>query len=171
MEESLPTVTVPFLEIDKTELTLAAGETATLTATLKMPGDIQYGDLHISADVTAEPDDVVYVSTLTSDGTGNFRCTLATLGNGTAKVTVNVISDGFALEASCTVESLFSLDNISLIRAVDHYACDFDDKPLAVGWKKEADGTVRLTPENMEAIRNVTEMRIYTVELKDCAGI
>ena len=40
-----------------------------------------------------------------------------------------------------------------------------------INWTKEEDGTVRLTPENLKAIRAVKELDISNMELTDLSGI
>ena len=55
------------------------------------------------------------------------------------------------------------ITNIAFITAVEE-ATDID-------WTKEEDGTVRLTPENLKAIRAVTELDLSYMELTDLSGI
>lgn len=64
--------------------------------------------------------------------------------------------------ASFTAETKY-ITNIAFITAVEE-ATDID-------WTKEEDGTVRLTRENLEAIRAVTELDLSYMELTDLSGI
>ena len=59
-----------------------------------------------------------------------------------------------------------SITNTAFIAAVER-AMDSEGNPVNIGWTKEADGTVKLTPENLEAIRAVTGLYISVYDLQE----
>ena len=65
--------------------------------------------------------------------------------------------------AECTVVVDGVISNLPFIEAVE--------KQLNIGWTKETDGTVKLTPENLEKILAVKEMNIGSKSLTDITGI
>ena len=58
------------------------------------------------------------------------------------------------------------ITNIAFIAAVER-ATDSEGSPVNIGWTKEADGTVKLTQENLKKIRAVTELNISGSFLPD----
>ena len=56
------------------------------------------------------------------------------------------------------------LTNTAFINAVEEF---LSSKSSTIGWTKESDGTVRLTPQNLEKIRAVTELRLDGYDISD----
>ena len=140
-----------------------AADTATLTA-IVFPENAT--DKRIRW--TVSPEDVVSLRE-NEDGS----CTVKAVGTGVATVIVASV-DNPTLTAVCriSVDYLY-LTNTAFIKAVDRGTTN----PVSVGWIKESNGTVKLTPENMQKIRAVTELNLdgsgFSSEerLKDLGGI
>ena len=165
------TVTVPpvlpeSIELDRDELHLIVGDpesgTATLTAAV-FPENTT--DKRVRW--TASPEGVV---TLTDNGDGSCRVTA--LGGESATVTAVSVANS-AVTAACRISVDYPyLTNTALIKAIDNLATDSKgENRISVGWTKESDGTVKLTPENRQKIRAVTELRIVNAYLSDLGGI
>ena len=56
------------------------------------------------------------------------------------------------------------LTNTAFINAVEEF---LSSKSSTIGWTKESDGTVRLTPQNLAKIRAVTELRLDGYDISD----
>ena len=145
--EELP---VTGVKLDKTALTLTLEETAVLKATVE-PANAAVQPVTWRA----EPAGVV---TLTDNKDGS--CTVKAVKEGRATVTVTTADGGKT--AQCRVFTASALVNLDLIAAVERAT---DGDPVNIGWKKEADGTVKLTAENLKAIRAVTALDIDGHEL------
>ena len=164
------TVTVPpvlpeSIELDQDELELVYGDstagTATLTAAV-FPENTT--DKRVRW--TADPEGVV---TLTDNGDGS--CTVTALGVESATVTAVSVANS-AVTAACRISVDYPyLTNTALIKVIDDRATDIEGNRISVGWTKESDGTVKLTPENRQKIRAVTELRIVNAYLSDLGGI
>ena len=143
-------VPVSGVTLDKTALTLTFEETAVLKATVE-PANATVQTVTWSV----KPAGVV---TLKADGNS---CTLAYAGDGTATVTVKTADGGKT--AQCRVTAAGALTNLALIAAVE--------QATGIDWTKEKDGKVKLTAENLKAIRVVTELSISDQKLTDLSGI
>ena len=170
------TVTVPpvlpeSIELDRDELNLIVGdpesETATLTAAV-FPENTT--DKRVRW--TAFPEGVV---TLTDNGDGSCRVTA--LGCESATVTAVSVANS-AVTAACRISVDYPyLTNTALIKAIDDRAKDSAGNWIIVGWTKESNGTVKLTPQNLAKIRAVTELNLdgsgFSSEekLEDLSGI
>ena len=170
------TVTVPpvlpeSIELDRDELNLIVGdpesETATLTASV-FPENTT--DKRVRW--TAFPEGVV---TLTDNGDGSCRVTA--LGGESATVTAVSVANS-AVTAACRISVDYPyLTNTALIKAIDDRAKDSAGNWVIVGWTKESNGTVKLTPQNLAKIRAVTELNLagsgFSSEekLEDLGGI
>ena len=143
-------VPVSGVTLDKTALTLTFEETAVLKATVE-PANATVQTVTWSV----KPAGVV---TLKADGNS---CTLAYAGDGTATVTVKTADGGKT--AQCRVTAAGALTNLALIAAVE--------QATGIDWTKEKDGKVKLTAENLKAIRAVTELSISDQKLTDLSGI
>ena len=143
-------VPVSGVTLDKTALTLTREETAVLKATVE-PANATVQTVTWSV----ESEGVV---TLKADGNS---CTLAYAGDGTATVTVKTADGGKT--AQCRVTAAGALTNLALIAAVE--------QATGIDWTKEKDGKVKLTAENLKAIRAVTELSISDQKLTDLSGI
>ena len=170
------TVTVPpvlpeSIELDRDELHLIVGdpesETATLTATVSPENTT---DKRVRW--TAFPEGVV---TLTDNGDGSCRVTA--LGGESATVTAVSVANS-AVTAACRISVDYPyLTNTALIKAIDDRAKDSAGNRIIVGWTKESNGTVKLTPQNLAKIRAVTELNLdgagFSSEekLEDLSGI
>ena len=107
--------------------------------------------------------------TLTDNGDGSCRVTA--LGEESATVTAVSLVDP-AVTAACRISVDYPyLTNTALIEAIDNRAIDYKRAKICVGWTKESDGTVKLTPENRQKIRAVTELVIDGFFLSDLGGI
>ena len=148
-------------------LSSEGGETATLTATV-----FPENALNKTIIWSAEPADAVK---LTDNGNGS--CTVTALGGESAIVTAVSVANP-AATAVCRVSfDYLYLTNTALIEAIDNRATDSKGTRISVGWTKESDGTVKLTPENLQKIRAVTELNLDCFDfpseerLKDLGGI
>lgn len=56
------------------------------------------------------------------------------------------------------------LTNTAFINVVEEF---LSSKSSTIGWTKESDGTVRLTPQNLAKIRAVTELRLDGYDISD----
>ena len=160
-------VAVTGITLNATELNLQPGETAVLTATVE-PKEAVYGTIAWSV----SPKDTVK---LTVDQKKKGTCTVEALKEG--KATVTAIVDGLRSVQCPVAVNYKSITNTAFIEALDTRAEDTSGKKVTVGWTKEPDGTVKLTPENLEKIRAVTKLDIsgygIAVEerLSDLSGI
>ena len=62
------------------------------------------------------------------------------------------------------------IDNNDFIWAVKN-GIDSEFKPVTVNWKKEKDGMVKLTPENLAVIQDVTSLDISGQDLTELSGV
>ena len=160
-------VAVTGITLNAKELNLQPGETAVLTATVE-PKEAVYGTIAWSV----SPKDTVK---LTVDQKKKGTCTVEALKEG--KATVTAIVDGLRSVQCPVAVNYKSITNTAFIEALDTRAKDASGKKVTVGWTKEPDGTVKLTPENLEKIRAVTKLEIsgygIAVEerLSDLSGI
>ena len=160
-------VAVTGITLNAKELNLQPEETAVLTATVE-PKEAVYGTIAWSV----SPKDTVK---LTVDQKKKGTCTVEALKEG--KATVTAIVDGLRSVQCPVAVNYKSITNTAFIEALDTRAKDTSGKKVTVGWTKEPDGTVKLTPENLEKIRAVTELYIcgygIAVEerLSDLSGI
>ena len=160
-------VAVTGITLNAKELNLQPEETAVLTATVE-PKETVYGTIAWSV----SPKDTVK---LTVDQKKKGTCTVEALIEG--KATVTAIVDGLRSVQCPVAVNYKSITNTAFIEALDTRAKDTSGKKVTVGWTKEPDGTVKLTPENLEKIRAVTELYIcvygIAVEerLSDLSGI
>ena len=164
------TVTVPpvlpeSIELDQDELELVYGDSTTGTATLTA-AVFPENTTDKRVRWTADPEGVV---TLTDNGDGS--CTVTALGVESATVTAVSVANS-AVTAACRISVDYPyLTNTALIKVIDDRATDIEGNRISVGWTKESDGTVKLTPENRQKIRAVTELRIVNAYLSDLGGI
>lgn len=138
------------VKLDQTELTLTAGKTAVLKATVE-PANATVQTVTWSV----EPEGVV---TLKADGNS---CTVTPLKNGTATVTATV----GAVKAFCTVTSGISIDDLNFIELVENGKTgdlESGSEPVSIGWEKNGDGTVPLTAANLEKIEALTSLALTT---------
>lgn len=139
------------VKLDQTELTLTAGKTAVLKATVE-PANATVQTVTWSV----EPEGVV---TLKADGNS---CTVTPVKNGTATVTASA----GGLKAVCTVTSGISIDDLNFIELVENGETgdimESDTKPVFIGWEKNGDGTVPLTAANLEKIEALTSLALPT---------
>ena len=155
------------ITLNAKELNLQPGETAVLTATVE-PKEAVYGTIAWSV----SPKDTVK---LTVDQKKKGTCTVEALKEG--KATVTAIVDGLRSVQCPVAVNYKSITNTAFIEALDTRAEDTSGKKVTVGWTKEPDGTVKLTPENLEKIRAVTKLNIsgYGIakeeRLSDLSGI
>ena len=160
-------VAVTGITLNAKELNLQPGETDVLTATVE-PKEAVYGTIAWSV----SPKDTVK---LTVDQKKKGTCTVKALKEG--KATVTAIVDGLRSVQCPVAVNYKSITNTAFIEALDTRAKDTSGKKVTVGWTKEPDGTVKLTPENLEKIRAVTELNIsgYDIaieeRLSDLSGI
>ena len=160
-------VAVTGITLNAKELNLQPGETAVLTATVE-PKEAVYGTIAWSV----SPKDTVK---LTVDQKKKGTCTVEALKEG--KATVTAIVDGLRSVQCPVAVNYKSITNTAFIEALDTRAKDASGKKVTVGWTKEPDGTVKLTPENLEKIRAVTKLNIsgYGIakeeRLSDLSGI
>ena len=160
-------VAVTGITLNAKELNLQPGETAVLTATVE-PKEAVYGTIAWSV----SPKDTVK---LTVDQKKKGTCTVEALKEG--KATVTAIVDGLRSVQCPVAVNYKSITNTAFIEALDTRAEDTSGKKVTVGWTKEPDGTVKLTPENLEKIRAVTKLNIsgYGIakeeRLSDLSGI
>ncbi len=160
-------VAVTGITLTAKELNLQPGETAVLTATVE-PKEAVYGTIAWSV----SPKDTVK---LTVDQKKKGTCTVEALKEG--KATVTAIVDGLRSVQCPVAVNYKSITNTAFIEALDTRAEDTSGKKVTVGWTKEPDGTVKLTPENLEKIRAVTKLNIsgYDIaveeRLSDLSGI
>ena len=160
-------VAVTGITLNAKELNLQPGETAVLTATVE-PKEAVYGTIAWSV----SPKDTVK---LTVDQKKKGTCTVEALKEG--KATVTAVVDGLRSVQCPVAVNYKSITNTAFIEAVDTRAKDASGKKVTVGWTKEPDGTVKLTPENLEKIRAVTKLNIrgYDIaveeRLSDLSGI
>ena len=159
------------IELDRDELKLVYGDstagTATLTATVSPENTLNKTIIW-----SAEPADAVK---LTDNGNGS--CTVTALGGESAIVTAVSVANP-AATAACRISfDYLYLTNTALIKAIDTRGRDSAGNRISVGWTKESDGTVKLTPENLQKIRAVTELNLdgfgvpSEEELEDLGGI
>ncbi len=95
------------------------------------------------------------------------RCTVKAENEDEVVVTA-VTADGGRM-AHCQLSVLWPrIDNLYLINEVESQTAAAGDP---VGWTKEIDGTVKLTPENRETIRTVTELKFSGSNCTDLSGI
>lgn len=137
--------------LDQTALTLTAGQTAVLKATVE-PANATVRTVSWNA----EPANVLELAD-SPDG----RCTVTALKEGAATVTV-ITGDG-KKTAVCRVKVGSYVENKTFIAAVEK-ATDAAGHAVVIGWKKEDDGTVKLTPENIDAMKRVTELNLSNAE-------
>lgn len=139
------------VKLDQTELTLTAGKTAVLKATVE-PANATVQTVTWSV----KPEDVV---TLKADGNS---CTVTPVKNGTATVTATV----GAVKAVCTVTSGISIDDLNFIELVENGKTgdilESSGEPVSIGWEKNGDGTVPLTAANLEKIEALTSLALPT---------
>ena len=160
-------VAVTGITLNAKELNLQPGVTAVLTATVE-PKEAVYGTIAWSV----SPKDTVK---LTVDQKKKGPCTVEALKEG--KATVTAIVDGLRSVQCPVAVNYKSITNTAFIEALDTRAKDRSGKKVTVGWTKEPDGTVKLTPENLEKIRAVTKLDIsgYDIaveeRLSDLSGI
>ena len=160
-------VAVTGITLNAKELNLQPGETAVLTATVE-PKEAVYGTIAWSV----SPKDTVK---LTVDQKKKGTCTVEALKEG--KATVTAVVDGLRSVQCPVAVNYKSITNTAFIEALDTRAKDASGKKVTVGWTKEPDGTVKLTPENLEKIRAVTKLNIsgYDIaveeRLSDLSGI
>ena len=156
--------------LDRETVSLVLGnkdtETATLTATV-FPENATDKTVIWSA----EPENIVELT----DGKDG-RCTVKALKDGTVTVTAVSLVDPAATAACRISVDYLHLTNTALIKAIDSRAKDSAGNPVSVGWTKESDGTVKLTPENLQKIRTVTELNLNDgsagkEKLEDLGGI
>lgn len=147
-------VPVTGVKLDQTALMLTVGKTAVLKATVE-PTDATVQTVTWSA----EPSDAV---TLTDNKDGS--CTVKGIKEGTATVTVKTADGGKTAQCAVTVYDSNTIINLAFIKAVEQ-ATETTGNPI--GWTKEADGTVKVTPENRGKIRAVTELNIEGSFLAD----
>lgn len=145
-------INVWVVKLDQTELTLTAGKTAVLKATVE-PANATVQTVTWSV----EPEGVV---TLKADGNS---CTVTPLKNGTATVTATV----GGVKAVCTVTSGISIDDLNFIQLVENgktgdLESDGEPVPVSIGWEKNGDGTVPLTAANLEKIEALTSLALST---------
>ena len=154
------------MTLDQTELTLPAGKTAVLKATVE-PADATVQTLTWSA----EPADAVMLID-NKDGS----CTVSAVKEGTATVTVTTADGSHTAQCTVTVYASNTIANLAFIQRVEK-ATDSRNNPVNIGWTKEDDGTVKLTSENLDKIRAVTELNIEGIlssvdkKLTDLSGI
>lgn len=145
-------VSVTGVKLDQTELTLTAGKTAVLKATVE-PANATVQTVTWSV----EPEGVV---TLKADGNS---CTVTPVKNGTATVTA---SAGGGPKAVCTVTSGISIDDLNFIELVENGKTgdilESSGEPVSIGWEKNGDGTVPLTAANLEKIEALTSLALPT---------
>ena len=156
--------------LDRETVSLVLGnkdtETVTLTATV-LPENATDKTVIWSA----EPENIVELT----DGKDG-RCTVKALKDGTVTVTAVSLVDPAATAACRISVDYLHLTNTALIKAIDSRAKDSAGNPVSVGWTKESDGTVKLTPENLQKIRTVTELNLNDgsagkEKLEDLGGI
>lgn len=134
------------VKLDQTELTLTAGKTAVLKATVE-PANATVQTVTWSV----EPEGVV---TLKADGNS---CTVTPVKNGTATVTATA----GGVKAVCTVTSGISIDDLNFIELVENGKTgdlESGGEPVSIGWEKNGDGTVPLTAANLEKIEALTSL-------------
>ncbi|MCI6952783.1 MAG: leucine-rich repeat domain-containing protein [Spirochaetia bacterium] len=159
-------IPVTGVTLDQTELTLPAGKTAVLKATVE-PADATVQTLTWSA----EPADAVMLID-NKDGS----CTVSAVKEGTATVTVTTADGSHTAQCTVTVYASNTIANLAFIQRVEK-ATDSRNNPVNIGWTKEDDGTVKLTSENLDKIRAVTELNIEGIlssvdkKLTDLSGI
>lgn len=145
-------VSVTGVKLDQRELTLPAGKTAVLKATVE-PANATVQTVTWSV----EPEGVV---TLKADGNS---CTVTPVKNGTATVTA---SAGGGPKAVCTVTSGISIDDLNFIELVENGKTgdilESSGEPVSIGWEKNGDGTVPLTAANLEKIEALTSLALPT---------
>ena len=151
-------VRVTDVGLDRTALTLTVGQTAELKATVG-PANAAVRTVRWSA----EPE---YVLKVTENRDG--RCTVTALKEGAATVTVTTV-DG-ERTAVCRVKVGLYIENKTFIAAVEK-ATDAAGQAVVIGWKKEDDGTVKLTPENTDAMKRVTELNLSGAETGDLSDL
>lgn len=155
-------IPVDTVTLDKTDLALAAGETAVIQAACTAGATDQRVTWQTA------PHGVVAI---TDNGDGS--CTVTAQKDGTAVVTATSVDGGKTAECRVGVNYL---SNFSFIAAVER-AVDSEGNPITIGWSKECDGTVKLTPENLEKIQAVTVLDINgddlsaSERLRNLAGI
>ena len=160
-------VAVTGITLNAKELNLQPEETAVLTATVE-PKEAVYGTIAWSV----SPKDTVK---LTVDQKKKGTCTVEALKKG--KATVTAIVDGLRSVQCPVAVNYKSIINTAFIEALDTRAKDTLGKKVTVGWTKEPDGTVLLTPENLAAMAAVTKLNIsgYDIaveeRLSDLSGI
>ena len=151
-------VRVTGVGLDRTALTLTVGQTAELKATVE-PANAAVRTVRW----IAEPANILKV-TENRDG----RCTVTALKEGAATVTVTTV-DG-ERTAVCRVKVGLYIENKTFIAAVEK-ATDAAGQAVVIGWKKEDDGTVKLTPENTDAMKRVTELNLSGAETGDLSDL
>lgn len=144
--------------LDRTALTLTEGQTAELKATVE-PANAAVRTVRWSA----EPANVLKL-TDSRDG----RCTVTALEDGSATVTVTTV-DGEKTDV-CRVKVGLYIENKTFITAVEK-ATDAGGHTVVIGWNKEEDGTVKLTPENTDAMKRVTELNLSGAETGDLSDV
>ena len=138
------------LDRDELILSLPTGERAVLTATV-LPEFAAEKTVRWSVEPTG-------VVTLIDNK--NSTCTVIPVADGTATVIATAVG-GSGVYGACRVKIASALDNTALVAAVGSQC----------GWTVETDGTVKLTTENLAAIRKVTQLDISGKSLNDLSGI
>ena len=138
-------VSVSSLRLNRTAASLLFDETVDLTALVSADAAEQ------TVSWSAEPAGAVEL-----DFEGNF-CTVIPVDNGTVTVTA---SAGPA-KAVCTINSRVFVDD-AFVAAVGEQCAT---------WKKESNGRVKLTPENREAMKAVTNLNLNGKGLTDLSDI
>ena len=112
---------------------------------------------------SVKPEDILV---LTENDNGS--CTVRAVKDGSATVTAKTL-DGTEI-AQRRVEVASFIDNNDFIWAVEN-GIDSEFKPVTVNWKKEKDGMVKLTPENLAVIQDVTSLDISGQDLTELSGV
>ena len=136
------TVSVSSLRLDRTAVLLFPDETVDLTASVSENGTEVNWSVEPAGVVTIIPQGDV--------------CTVIPVDNGTVTVTA---SAGPA-KAVCTVDSRVFVDD-AFVAAVEDQC----------SWTKESDGRVKLTAENRQAMKTVTNLNLTSKGLTDLSDI
>ena len=150
-------VPVTGVTLDQTTVNMMPGESVTLKAAVE-PANATVKTVNWVVVAQGR----VYV-TDHKDG----RCTVKAENEDEVVVTA-VTADGGRM-AHCQLSVLWPrIDNLYLINKVESQTAAAG---APVGWTKEIDGTVKLTPENRETIRTVTELKFSGSNCTDLSGI
>ena len=150
-------VPVTGVTLDQTTVNMMPGESVTLKAAVE------------PANATVKTVNWVVVAqgrvSVTDHKDG--RCTVKAENEDEVVVTA-VTADGGRM-AHCQLSVLWPrIDNLYLINEVESQTAAAG---APVGWTKEIDGTVKLTPENRETILTVTELKFSGSNCTDLSGI